>query len=75
MRSVTTKKIHSTAEITSNEIDVPELQEKEVPASKRTVTSNRVAPNRKVAPKTSNLAREEEENLCRSVGAMYDVLP
>ena len=75
MRSVTTNKTHSTAETTSNEIEVPELQGKEIPASKRTVTSNRMAPNRKIAPKTSNLAREEEENLCRSVGAIYDVLP
>ena len=70
-----TNRTHNTAETTSNEIDVPEFQENEVPASRRTVTSSRVAPNRKIVPNTSNLAREAEENFCRSVGAMYDALP
>lgn len=69
MRSLMTKKTHNTTDITSNEIDVPELQANEVPASKRTVTSSRVAPSRKKAPNPSNLAKEVEENFCRSVGA------
>lgn len=74
-RSFMTNRAHNTAETTSNEIEVPEFQENEVPASKSTVTRSRVAPNRKTVPNTSNLAREAEENFCRRVGATYDALP
>lgn len=49
-RSLMTNKIHNTAEITSSEIDVAECQEKEFPASKRTVTNRRVAPKREIVP-------------------------
>lgn len=75
MRSLMRNNIHSTTDTTSNEIDVPDFQANEVPASKRTVTSSNVAPNRKKAPNPSNLAKEVEENFCRSVGAVYDALP
>lgn len=74
-RSFMTNRTHNTAEITSNEIDVPEFQENEVPASKSTVTSSRVAPNKDNVPNTSNLAREGEENFCRNVGATYNAFP
>jgi hypothetical protein len=70
-----TNRTHITAETTSNEIDIAELQENEVPASKRTVTNRRVAANRVIVPRTSNRAREAAENLSRTVGGMYDALP
>lgn len=70
-----TNKTHNTADITSSEIDVPELQENEFAASKRTVTNRRVAAKREIVPPKSSLAREAEENFSRMVGAMYDVLP
>ena len=75
IRSLITNRIHSRTETTNNEIDVPELQANEVPASKRTVTSNRVAPSKEKVPNPSNRANEADENLCRNVGAMYDALP
>lgn len=70
-----TNTTHNTAEITSSEIDVPELQANEPPASRRTVTSRRVAAKRENVPPKSNLAREAEEIFSRMVGATYDALP
>ena len=65
----------NTAETTSNDIAVPEFQEKEIPASKSTVTNNIVPPSKKNVPNPSNLAKEAAEKVCRSVGATYDALP
>lgn len=70
-----TKRAHNTAEITNNDIDVAESQGNEVPASRSTVTNSMVPPNKKNVPNPSSLAREAVENVCRSVGAVYDALP
>ena len=66
---------HNTVEITNNDIDVPDFQANEVPASKSSVTNSRVPPNKNNVPNPSNLAREAAEKVCRSVGAIYDALP
>lgn len=74
-RSFMRNRNHNTAETTSNDIDIPESQAKDVPASKSTVTNSIVPPSKKNVPNPSNLAREAAEKVCRSVGAAYDALP